>query len=70
MNSFTDLHPRVIRANPWNSIDENLNELLDKIILEVHPNILDDDIPDTLDDWDNREMAIEYLIDKLTKMKG
>lgn len=69
-NRFTDPHPRLIKSDPWTSLDDKLNEVIDKVILEFSPNTLDDDIPDVLDDWDNRENAIEILITKLQKMKG
>lgn len=69
-NRFTDPHPRLIKSDPWTSLDDKLNEIIDKVILEFTPNTLDDDIPDVLDDWDNRENAIEILITKLQKMKG
>ena len=65
---YTDPHPRLIKSNPWNSVEDSINELVDKIILEMNPQTLDDDIPDVLDDWDNRENAIEYLIEKLQKL--
>lgn len=70
MNRFTDPHPRVIKSDPWTNLDQKLNEVIDKVILDFTPNTPDDDIPDVLDDWDNRENAIEILIDKLQKMKG
>ena len=63
-------HPRVMNSDPWKSIDQSLEALLDKIILEFSPNTPDDDIPDLLDDWDNRENAIEILQTKLSRMKG
>ena len=69
-NRFTDPHPRFIKSDPWASVDDKINELIDKVILDFSPETLDDDIPDLLDDWDNRENAIEILIDKLQKMKG
>lgn len=70
MNRFFEPHPRLIKSNPWNTIDDSLGELIDKIILEFNPQVLDDDIPDTLDDFANRNEAIEYLLKKLLTMKG
>jgi hypothetical protein len=57
-------------SDPWRSIDQALESLIDKIVLEFNPETLDDDINDVLDDWDNRSDAIDYLIEKLQKMKG
>ena len=64
------IHPRILKSDPWTSVDQALDNLIDKLILEVNPTVLDDDIPDLLDNWDNREMAIEVLIDKLIDKKG
>ena len=64
-------NPRLSNAKVWMPIDKAINSLIDRIILEFNPKIIDDLIPDFLDDWDNRETAIEYLIDKLKKqLKG
>lgn len=56
-------------SDPWRTIDNSLESLIDKVVLEFNPQTLDDDIPDTLDDWDNRAEAIDYLIEKLSKIK-
>lgn len=63
-------HERLLKSNPWRNIPESLNDLIDKVILEFHPQLLDDDIPDAVDDWDNRVEAIDYLIEKLQKQKA
>lgn len=56
-------------SDPWRTIDNSIESLIDKVVLEFNPQTLDDDIPDTLDDWDNRVEAIDYLIEKLSKIK-
>lgn len=61
---------RVIKTDPWNSINKSLDLLIDKIILESNPQALDDHIPDILDDWDNRVMAMEVIEDRINKLKG
>lgn len=66
----TEHNPRVIATDPWNSIDKSLDLLIDKIIIEANPSIIDDHIPDLLDDWDNRVMAIEVIENKLKQLKG
>ena len=63
------LNPRFMASDPWRSIDASLDSLVDKIVLEMNPQTLDDDIEDVLNEWDNRENAIDYLIEKLQKMK-
>jgi len=63
--------PRVRNAQTWMSLDHQLNSVIDRIILELNPRLLDAAIADALNDWDNRETAIEYLIEKLQKeLKG
>lgn len=62
------LNPRFIASDPWRSIDDALESLIDKVVLELHPDTLDDDINDLLDEWDNRTEAMHYLIKKLLKM--
>lgn len=69
-NRYTDPHPRFIKSDPWASVDTKIDELIDKVIFEFTPEMLDDDIPEQLDDWDNRVNAIEIIITKLEKMKG
>lgn len=64
------LNTRFMASDPWRNIPDALESLIDKVVLEFNPSTLDDDIPDVLDDWDNREEAIDYLIEKLQKMKG
>lgn len=66
--SYTEPKPRFIKTDPWADVDTKLNELIDKIVIEFTPGVLDDDLPDLLDDWDNRQTAIEILQDKLLKM--
>lgn len=70
INNFTDIHPRIVKSNPWTSTDDSLNELIDKIIISVHPNLPRGMVDNVLNDWDNRELAIEVLQDKLLNMKG
>jgi hypothetical protein len=64
------LNTRFMASDPWRTIDNSLESLIDKVVLEMNPQLLDDQINEALEDWDNRETAIEILIDKLTKMKG
>lgn len=63
------LNPRFIASDPWRGVDESLESLIDKIVVEFNPEVLDDDLPDVMDDWDERLNAIDYLINKLLKMK-
>lgn len=65
-----NIHPRVMGADPWINTDEALNRLIDKVILEKFPNTLDDEIPDVLDNGDNRIDAMHTIIMRLLKMKG
>lgn len=58
----------MIDTRPWESTPEKLSSLIDSIILDFHPETLDDDIEDLLDDADNRLEAMEYLHEKLGKM--
>jgi len=37
--------------------------------MELNPELLDDDYPDACDDPENRNEAIDYLIELLTKQK-
>lgn len=60
---------RIIQTNPWKDIDQSIEDLIDKTILEFNPEVLDDDIPDLLDDPDQQSEAIDYLIEKLKKLK-
>lgn len=60
---------RIIETNPWNTVDKEIDVLISKVVLQMNPEVLDDDLNDLLDDWDNRENAIDYLIDKLIKIK-
>lgn len=46
-------------------IDEKLELLIDQTILDSNPQVLDDEIEDLLENWDERYNAIEYLIEKL-----
>jgi hypothetical protein len=39
-----------------------LSELIDEIITDNHPEVLDDDLSDVLADGDNRDEAINDLI--------
>jgi nitrate/nitrite-specific signal transduction histidine kinase len=64
------LNPRFMASDPWRSIDQALESLIDKVVLELNPDTLDDNINDTLDDWDNRVEAIDYLVEKLQKQKA
>jgi len=59
------------KTNPWNSIDKAMEELINIVIMELNPELLDDDYPDAFDQWDNIEEAILYIKDKLNKkLKG
>lgn len=51
------------------TINEKLEELIDEVIIMLNEPLLDDMYPDTLEDFDNRIEAIEYLEDKLLKIK-
>ena len=70
INTYTEPHPRLIKSNPWNSVDTAINELLDKIIFEENPGVVDDDIPDMIDDPEQRKSAIKILQDRLSIMIG
>lgn len=48
-------------------IDEKLNRLIDDVIMELNPELLDDDYPDAYEDWDKRVEAMEYIKEKLQK---
>ncbi len=69
LRQIEKVNARVMASDPWRTIDNSLESLIDKVVLEFNPQTLDDDIPDTLDDWDNRVEAIDYLIEKLQKAK-
>lgn len=69
LRQIEKVNARVMASDPWRTIDNSLESLIDKVVLEFNPQTLDDDIPDTLDDWDNRVEAIDYLIEKLSKIK-
>lgn len=69
-HQLAKLNVRFMASDPWRTIDDSLESLIDKVVLEMNPQLLDDQINEALDEWDNRETAIEILIDKLTKMKG
>lgn len=62
------LNPRFMASDPWRTIDQSLESLIDKIVLELNPQTLDDQIDEVLNDWDNRKDSIEYLIEKLQKL--
>lgn len=66
-NQLEKLNVRFMASDPWRTIDQSLESLIDKVILEMNPGLLDDQINDYLDDWDEREDAIKYLIEKLQK---
>lgn len=52
------------------TIDDKINELVEYVMIEMEDILLDDDIPDFLDhNWDARAEAIDYLIEKLEKIK-
>lgn len=69
LRQIEKVNARVMASDPWRTIDNSLESLIDKVVLEFNPQTLDDDIPDTLDDWDNRVEAIDYLVEKLLKIK-
>lgn len=51
------------------NIDQKIESLIEEVIVAMNPMLLDDDYPDAIGDWDNWEEAIDYLIDKLNKIK-
>jgi len=51
------------------NINTLIKELIEYTIMELNPGHVDDDMPDLLDDWDKRIEAIDYLVEKLLKMK-
>lgn len=59
----------IMSTNPWETVDQAIDHLIDKVVLQMNPQMLDDQLSDTLDDPDERDNAIEYLIDKLQKIK-
>lgn len=63
------LDPRFMASDPWRTIDQALESLIDKIVLELNQTT-DENIARDLDEWDNRVDAIDYLIEKLQKMKA
>lgn len=62
------ISPRFMASNPWRTIDDSLESLVDKVIYELNPDM--DDTEENMNDWDNRLEAINYLVEKLVKMKG
>lgn len=68
-DALNRLNPRFMASDPWRTIDQATESLIDKVVVEFNPEVLDDDLPDVMDDWDERKNAIDYLIDKLSKMK-
>lgn len=64
-----DVLDKVMDTYPWVTIDKTIDRMIDKVILEMNPQILDDELNDVLDDGDNRLDAINYLIEKLQKIK-
>jgi hypothetical protein len=54
----------------FKSIEERLDDIVDEIVYENHPQALDDDLPDIMDDGDNREISINQIITLLERMKA
>jgi hypothetical protein len=59
----------IMETNPWETVDDAIDKLISKRVLELHPDIKDDDLSDVLDDWGNRADAIDDLVSKLIKMR-
>ena len=54
-----------MKVDPWKGIDQSLDDLLVKIIMDKHPEILDDDLPDILNNERLVDEAKETIIEKL-----
>ena len=63
--SYAEPNPRLVKSQPWASIDKVINELIDKIIFDDNELVVDDDIPDLIDDPVKRLEAIKDLQDRL-----
>lgn len=59
----------IMDTNPWESVDDSIDKLISKRILELNPKIPDGDLNEVLDDSDNRAEAVDDLILKLIKIK-
>lgn len=58
----------LMRTDPHLRIDDVIENLVDKVILELNPELFDDDMPDALNDFANRQEAIIYLLEKLMRL--
>ena len=63
------IHPRIIKADPWQTVNSQIESLIDKIIIDKNPLALDDEMNDLLDNPENREKAIDKLVEKLEALK-
>lgn len=50
-------------------MQREIENLINYAIMELNPELLDDDLPDANDDFDKRTEAIEYLIEKLVEAR-
>jgi hypothetical protein len=50
-------------------LEELLNGIIETVIMDENPQVLDDDIPDLLDSGEARDEAIWSIIRCLNKMK-
>jgi hypothetical protein len=61
--------PRLLATDPWSSVDQYMDRLIDKVIIEMNPETqTEEQLKSLLEDTDNRQNAIDWIISKLVKI--
>lgn len=59
------LHDELMKINVWSSIDSDIDNLIEKVIIEQNPELLDDDLCDILNNQRLVDNAKEEIIRRL-----